>query len=210
MLDRLRPGVELYYWMHVGWPAYCRFYQTGKLSWGTEQEFIEAIERLKKLNPEPWGLAGGARHPFEKTGFASRAIAFNYGGIEGEPSFPLTNFGGDGAYKAGAGGMARGVMGNAQTHCVQLPNTFAFARGARGLLLTDQDYQRFAEDLIPGRGELILRGWQTLAGKDSKAMEMMARRLEKSAAAPIQTGQLRGYSSATLSVFSPTLSSSSV
>lgn len=25
MLDRLRPGIELYYWMHVGWEGYCRF-----------------------------------------------------------------------------------------------------------------------------------------------------------------------------------------
>jgi hypothetical protein len=192
LLDQLRPGIELYYWMHVGWPAYCRFYQTGKLSWGTEEEFIDAIERLKKFNPEPWGLAGGTRHPFEKTGLASRAVAFNYGRIEGEPSFPLTNFGGDAAYKGGAAGMERGVMGNAQTHCVQLPNTFAFARGAQGLPLTDQDYLRFAEELIPGKGEMILKSWQVIAGRDPNAMRVTVDRLEKVAASSLRVGSLKG------------------
>src|ERR1035441_2379693 len=29
MFDSLRPGIELVYWNHVGWPAYGRWYQTG-------------------------------------------------------------------------------------------------------------------------------------------------------------------------------------
>ena len=49
-----------------------------------------------------------------------------------------------------------GVMGNAQTHCVQLPNTFAFARGATGKPVTEADYVAFADDLIVGQGQTIV------------------------------------------------------
>ncbi|MGA2256888.1 MAG: hypothetical protein ABSG53_19730, partial [Thermoguttaceae bacterium] len=62
LLDRLRPGIELIYWMHIGWEAYCRFYQTGKFSWGTPAEQIDALTRLAAINPEPWGIANGLIH----------------------------------------------------------------------------------------------------------------------------------------------------
>ena len=163
LFDRLRPGIELVYWMHVGWQGYGRWYQTGKFSWGTEQEQVDALTRLKALNPEPWGIANGLVHA-KKLGLESRVVSFSYGRIEGEPSFPMTNFGGDVAYQGGKDATERGLMGNAQTHCLQLPNTFAFARGAAGLPLGDQDYVRFADELIPGQGELIVRAWRTLAG----------------------------------------------
>ena len=106
LFDRLRPGIELVYWMHVGWKGYCRFYQTGKFSWGTPQEQVNVLERLKTLNPEPWGLANGLVHA-KKVGIESRVISFSYGRIEGEPSFPMTNFGGDGAYQGGKDATAR-------------------------------------------------------------------------------------------------------
>ncbi|MSR84315.1 MAG: hypothetical protein EXS58_15555, partial [Candidatus Latescibacteria bacterium] len=144
LFDRLRPGIELIYWMHAGWEAYCRFYQTGRFEFGTEAEFSEALTLLKARNPEPWGLANGL-HCAQVLGVAERVILFSYGAIEGEPSFPLTNFGGEGAYRAGNQPGPRGVMGNAQTHCIQLPNTFAFARGAQGKPVGEADYVEFAE-----------------------------------------------------------------
>ena len=66
MFDSLRPGIELVYWAHVGWPAYGRWYQTGKFNYGTEAEFVEAFTLLKQLDPKPWGIANGleyARRP---------------------------------------------------------------------------------------------------------------------------------------------------
>jgi hypothetical protein len=42
LFDRLRPGIELVYWMHAGWEAYCRFYQTGEIAWG--RSFPSAVE----------------------------------------------------------------------------------------------------------------------------------------------------------------------
>ena len=62
----------------------------------------------------------------------------------------MTNFGGDAAFNAGATGAPGGVVGNAQTHCVQLPNTFAFVRGAKGQPVSEADYVQFAN------GSLIL------------------------------------------------------
>ncbi len=191
LFDRLRPGIELVYWMHVGWQGYCRFYQTGKFSWGTEQEQVDVLNRLKALNPEPWGIANGLAHA-KKVGVESRVISFSYGRIEGEPSFPLTNFGGDLAYKGGQDATDRGLMGNAQTHCIQLPNTFAFARGATGKPLHPEDYVRFADDLIPGRGELIVRGWQALAGTDAAAMSALADTLGQLPDEKLTPGPLKG------------------
>ncbi len=149
LLDKLRPGIELIYWMHAGWRGYGRFYETGVLTFSTDEENLEVLSMLKDASLEPWGLANGL-HLAERLGIAEKVISFNYGRIEGEPSFPMTNFGGTSAWEGGAAPGPRGVMGNAQTHCVQLPNTFAFARGAQGLPITEDDYVAFAEDLIPG------------------------------------------------------------
>jgi hypothetical protein len=83
-------------------------------------------------------------------------------------------------------------MGNAQTHCVQLPNTFAFARGSAGKPVTEVDYVRFAEDLIPGQGETIVRAWKALAGTNAAAMRICAAELAKVPAGHLKPGPLKG------------------
>ena len=191
LLDRLRPGIELCYWMHAGWLGYGRFYETGKLSFSTEAEQLDVLLRLNALNPEPWGIANGLAVA-KKMGVAERVISFNYGRIEGEPSFPMSNFGGNTAYDGGAQPGPRGVMGNAQTHCIQLPNTFAFARGAAGKPVVDADYAAFADDLIPGLGETILRAWKALAGSDPVAMRASAVELAGVPARRLKPGPLKG------------------
>lgn len=201
MLDQLRPGIELYYWMHVGWEAYSRYYATGDFGWGKPAEAEDVLTKLKKVNPRPWGITIHTMDPppngtdlrlAQKFELASTALAFNYGAIEGEPSFPMTNFGGDGAYKAGAARAPRGVVGNAQTHCAQLPNTFAFARGTQGKPITESDYIQFADRLITGRGPLIVKTWQTLAGQDSHLMRDIADKLERLLKENLTPGLLRG------------------
>lgn len=119
-------------------------------------------------------------------------VSFNYGRIEGEPSFPLTNFGGDSAREGGSAPGPRGVMGNAQTHCVQLPNTFAFARGAKGLPVTENDYLAFAQDLIPGCGPIILEGWKALNLSDPTEMRARADALDAPATTRREAGPLGG------------------
>ncbi len=191
MLDRLRPGIELIYWMHAGWEAYSRFYQTGKFAMGTDAEQIDCLRRLIKLNPEPWGLANGLGYA-RQIGVEQKVIGFNYGRIEGEPSFPLTNFTGLTAFEGGGLPGPRGVMGNAQTHCVQLPNTFAFARGSQGKPITEGDWVQFANDLVPGQGERIHAGWRALGTVDPAALRLAADQLAAIPTAALKPGPLKG------------------
>jgi hypothetical protein len=191
LFDQLRPGIEVIYWMHAGWLGYNRFYETAVLSFSTDEENTDCLTRLMQANPEPWGVANGLPLA-EKLGFAHRVISFNYGRIEGEPSFPLTNFGGDNAWEGGNAPGPRGVMGNAQTHCIQLPNTFAFARGAQGIPVAEADYVAFAEDLIPGLGAQIVAGWSTLQGSDAAAMRQAADSLDGIPEDGLRMGRLSG------------------
>ena len=192
VLDRLRPGIELAYWMHFGWEAYSRYYLTGKAVRGTDDEHLDALSRLAKMNPRPWGVANGLAYA-RKLGIESRVVEFNYGRIEAEPSFPMTNFSPELAHEAGRGfGAPRGAIGNSQTHCLQLPNTFAFARGATGRPAADADFIAFANDLVPGQGALILKVWKTLAGSDVAAMRAVALELEKAARRKWEPGPLKG------------------
>jgi hypothetical protein len=202
MLDRLRPGIELDYWPWWGWQG------TMADRLGTEEEFADTFERLKKLNPEPWGILNGLQsdvlaslaksnrsenaHYVEKSGLGSRAIALDYGAVEFEPSLPMTSFGGDVAYRAGATQDARGVMGNAQTHVAQLPSTFAFVRGALGKSRTDGDYVRFASGLVPGYGHQIVDAWKALSGTDSSAMRIQALGARRARSNRLEAGPLRG------------------
>src|SRR5262249_43657040 len=82
MFDRLRPGIELIYWMHAGWEAYNNYYKTGKLILGSDAEHLDCLRRLKDLNPEPWGLANGYAYA-KQLGIEDKVISFNYGRIEG-------------------------------------------------------------------------------------------------------------------------------
>ncbi len=191
LFDELRSGIELVYWIHAGWLGYNRFYETGVLSFSTDNETEEVLTLLNAAAPEPWGIANG-RSVAQKLRIADRVISLNYGRIEGEPSFPRTNFGGDGAWEGGNAPGPRGVIGNAQTHCVQLPNTFAFARGAQGLPIQESDYIAFADDLIPGQGATIVAGWQALAGDDSAAMRAHAEAFDAVPDSALHPGRLEG------------------
>jgi hypothetical protein len=195
LLDQLRPeAIELVYWCWAGWAAYCRYYATGKFSEGNEKEFLETLTMLKDQNPEPWGLARGLEYA-QKLGLQSKVINFAYGAIEGEPVFPITNFGphaiGD-PYKAGQEMSPRGTQANAQTHCVQLPGTFAFSRGARGLQLVDKDYVQFADELVRGQGEQVVAAWRALSGLESEPMKKQAAELATVLKAKLEPGPLRG------------------
>jgi hypothetical protein len=187
VLNRLRPGIELVYWMHMGWEAFSRYESTGVFHWGDPAEAEDILSRLKKLPMDPWRITIHTYNPppngtdlalAERMGLASYALTFNYGALEAEPSFPLTNFGGEAAFQAGKRGAPGGVVGNAQTHCMQLPNTFAFICGAQGKdLPTHSDYVEFANNLVSGQGGFIVGGWQALAGVDPEAMRGAAAQL---------------------------------
>ncbi len=191
MLNRIRPEIELVYWMHAGWRGWGRLYEKGKLELGKPEEYEETLQRLIALNPEPWGMANGLAYA-KKFGVAGRVMSFNYGRIEGEPSFPSTNFGGDNAYEGAKSDAPLGVMGNAQTHCVQLPNTFAFVRGALGRSLTPEDYVQFGNDLIVGQGATIVQAWGLLGSLDIEAQRQMASKLDSLSRQRLEMGPLKG------------------
>ena len=205
MLNQLRPGIELYYWMHQGWEGYCRLYQSadfGSHGWGTPEEAEDMLARMKRLNPKPWGITihtvgdppnGTNLRMAEKFGLAANALAFNYNAIEYEPSFPMTNFGDDNAYNSGRALAPGGTIANAQSHCVQLPNTFAFAQGVLGKARpTESDYAQFADALIRGQGRVIAQAWKLLPSKDANSMVAMADGLEAVPPQNLTPGPLKG------------------
>ena len=191
MLDHLRPGIELGYWMHAGWPAYSRYYETGKFKRGTDAEFTEVLKLLKVRNPEPWFLANNLEAA-ERMGLADKVVNFRYGQVEQEPQFPLTNFWDEKAYAAGADSAPRGIVGNAQSHILQLPNTFAFARGTKAEAIGPADFQNFGGQLITGQGPAIAQAWRAMASKDSGIMGAAAAELQKIDVAQLKGGPLQG------------------
>lgn len=191
LLDGLRPGIGLTYWVHVGWQAYCDYYRTGDFRWGTAAEIEETLSLLAAAAPEPWGLANGLEHA-QRLGLADRVLHFCYGTVEGEPTYPLTNHAPDQVQLAAQSPAARGVMANAQCHCVQLPNTFAFARLARGQCTDAADYEAFGNELLAGHGTLLRRAWEAPANGDAGEMEDLAQQLETAARGPLTPGALSG------------------
>jgi hypothetical protein len=75
---------------------------------------------------------------------------------------------------------------------VQLPNTFAFARGAQGLSVEKSDYIKFANDLVPAQGTLIVESWEALQGQDTKRMEAAAKSLRALKSSQLNAGPLKG------------------
>lgn len=193
MFDEIRPGIELYYWSHAGWPAYSRFYATAHFEFGLPEEFSEAYAMLDRQKLEPWGIATGhlLGNP-EKLGLEDRVLSFRYGAIEGEPTFPRTNFGSDIAWNAAQKPASRGVMGNAQSHCLQIPYTFAFARGAQNLPIEKRDYVELGEQLIVGQGESIYAAWDALGGTNREEMREAALVLSALDTSRFQLGPLKG------------------
>ncbi len=191
MLDQLRPGIELFYWLHAGWQAYCRYYETGHLRDNSDEEFLEVFKLLNEAAPEPWGLLNGGRVA-SRLGIESKVINFRYAAIEDEPSFPMTCHLAERAYEAGRAHGPRGVMGSAQSHCLQLPNTLAFVRGALGMTLGIEDYHLFAGQLIPGKEIPIVNAWEALASEDLNRMSDSISQLRSLSVLPLEVGNLKG------------------
>jgi hypothetical protein len=204
----LNRSAELIYWMLFGWENYNRFWAEAQ-AWQAgdppprvdrrPEAFAETLERIRARIPEPWCLfACFPEHMgvVAEMGLADKTIAFPYGLVEGEPTFPLTNLDVDrlaGAFRGEVVQGARlGRMANAQTHCLQLPHTYLFAHLARGGTAGDADLESFAERLLPGVGEVVARGWQAIAGGDPREQRSAAQALRQEAGRPHAPGELAG------------------
>ena len=86
-------------------------------------------------------------------------------------------------------------MANAQTHCLQLPHTYVFAHLARGGSLDNLDLAGFAEEVLPGAGQVIARAWACLqAGplEEQEAAALAVRGLMDHGQAQFLRGRLSG------------------
>jgi hypothetical protein len=204
----LNPSAELIYWMLFGWENYNRFWAQAQ-SWQEgdppprvdcrPEVFADTLERICARTPEPWSLfACFPEHAgvVAEMGLEGKAIAFSYGLVEGEPTFPLTNLDVGRLEATFRGEVIQGArlgrMANAQTHCLQLPHTYLFARLAQGGTAAGANLAAFAHRLLPGMGEVVARGWQAIGGGDPQEQRVAAQALRQEAGRPHASGELSG------------------
>jgi len=182
LLDQLRPGIELVYWVWWGWNS------------GREAAWRIALAGLKGLDPEPWSLLLCLPEHLpvaEEQGLAERAASFRYGAIENEPSMPWTRHDPEGLFRSlSAVRCPRGAQGNAQTHPVQLPHLYYFSHFARGGTPADADLDGFAERLLPGCGRPIAAAFRAMGDAPVEAIEAAAAAIE--GLRPGEAGDLKG------------------
>ncbi|HUT23583.1 MAG TPA: hypothetical protein VM492_04495 [Sumerlaeia bacterium] len=208
------PRATVDYWMLFGWENYNRFWERAA-AWqegdpppallrpgGTAgaQVFAETLALMREHIAEPWGVFASWPEHVEATdalGLGSKRAFFPYGTIEGEPSFPLTNFTPDPIHRTIGGEIVRtayprGLLGNAQSHCLQLPNTYCFSHFAQGGDPDALDLEGFAEDVLPGAGGVVARAWEAIGGGDAETRLSCAAALDNEIGRPRAKGRSSG------------------
>lgn len=200
------PRAEFVYWMWFGWEAYNRWWaemakppaERSPVAWGG---YRETLALIREQIAEPWSMLVSWPQHFEASqapDLLARRMFNPYGVVEGEPTFPLTNF----APRAIADGLApytaapqqfpRGLIANAQTHCLQLPHTYLFAHVARGGTPANMQLERFADDLLPGAGDMIARAWRAIGERNPAAQREAAGALRQRIGQAHPRGRLAG------------------
>lgn len=172
------PEGEFVYWMLAGWESYCRFWARNEDGgegqgnmWADWQgdDFSETLTLMNQMIEPPWSVHGWLdKHTsaIRSVGVPGGAMFYPYGVIEGEPTFPLTNWNPANVARRVAEWdrdvYGRGIMGNAQTHCLQLPHTGLLAHLAQGGTAATFGLAEFADRIVPGIGEQVAAGWQAL------------------------------------------------
>ncbi len=202
------PRAELIYWMWMGWENYNRFWaaaaQTKTGDPVPDQEwrldtFTSTLSLMRDAVSEPWSVFACVPVHMDATdqpSLAHKRLFFPYGLIEGEPTFPLTNY----APQALADRLAtlattsfpRGTMANCQTHCLQLAHTYLFAHFARGGTIASADLEGFAERVMPGSGAAIAQAWQTIGAGDPAMQRQAAEAVRRRIGRPHANGPCSG------------------
>jgi hypothetical protein len=202
----MNPKGEFIYWMLMGWENYNTFWKAQRDDpnatpnmWDFRDglDFKVTLKFMKERIPEPWSVfAGLPEHAqaLEANGLSHKAMYYPYGVIEGEPVFPVTICTGvvNGVPSPECRPHPLGQMGNAQTHCLQLPHTYWFAHLAQGGTMADSDLVGFADKILPGRGELIADGWRAIESADGGWQIKLAKDLRAQAGKKHQLGELSG------------------
>lgn len=207
------PKTELFYWLWVGWAPYCKFWKkiadSQNKAEGIMHEikpslecFVQTLELIKEQIPEPWSLFVSSplhMEATEKTGLEHKRLYNPYGAIESEPTFPLTNYLPDDI--AGTTKLwdpkkfPKGIIGNAQTHCLQLPNTYIFSEIAKGRKKDEMDLRGFAEKALPGHGDIVAASWEAIgksSAREQKALSKKVRGIISEVSGSDPTGFLFG------------------
>jgi hypothetical protein len=167
LLNKINSNIKLIYWMWAGWLDEHNWNAeaTGNAQWW----WVEVLEELKKLNPEPWAVHAcwpGHFKSLQQTGLEERAHFYPYNAIEFEPAYPYTNWEPERIAQAFEWASnfryPLGVIANSQTHCVQIPHAYVFSHFAYGGTLETLNPVSFAERLIPGYGEILARAWYAM------------------------------------------------
>ena len=113
-----------------------------------------------------------------------------------EPSFPFTNCDIDNLkniiHQVPDDWHPLGVMGNAQSHCVQLPNTYLFAHFAKGGTKQQVDLASFGNNLLTGCGDTLATAWMALAGDSVLALVNAKKNLNTITGSMEKQGHLSG------------------
>ena len=198
LLDELRPGIKLLYWVWDGWRDPVPY----DPNWSKNPQdcWRVALKEIAQINPEPWGILACWKGHFsviDELGLTERVLYFPYATIEDEPSFPWTYYDPDRIERAfseiSLEKFPVGAMGNAQSHCLQLPHTYLFKHFANGGIKSQIDLRKFAEIIAPGCGILLSKAWETFAGDDLMRMGTISAGLAAiSSESKIRRGALAG------------------
>jgi len=199
------PDSVLYHWMWLGWETYNRMWEATLKGDAvpeiptSREDFDDVLGALIKSSRSNWRLFSCFpvhQDIIDKYNLRDRAMFFPYGLIEGEPTFPFTNWNLDSIKnefkRYNPSETPLGIMANAQTHALQLPNTFAFAREAGGDCMGCETLEDFANALIPGEGLLISRAWEALQGNDSSIMYALVPELREKSLEDMFSGSAGG------------------
>jgi hypothetical protein len=171
---------KLIYWIWQGWGT------------GSKAQNVEDV--LKEIEPRIKGrteflICFPNDLPIvHKFGLLEESVWFPYGAVEGEPSSPYTAL----RFKQIEASLEaiksypalRGVMANAQTPLVQIPNLWLFERKAWNATYSPADSHSIllgaAEEIFPSLSSEIAEGWQMLSLQDAKGSRAAVQKLEDS------------------------------
>ena len=206
VMREVNPAAEFIYWMWFGWEPYNRFWQeteagrdAGMDAGAGVNTFREILTGVRDRVAEPWSVyscRAEHREALESLGLTGKAMHYPYGLIEGEPTFPMTNW----TPGALADGLApgllaqspRGAMANSQTHCLQLPHAYAFSHLARGGAQAELDLDAMADDLLPGAGAEVAAAWQAIGAGNPEQQRAAGVVVRAPCGKPHRTGPLTG------------------
>ncbi len=192
LLDRLNAHgkeAKLVHWMWIGWGLpHGRGFEPA--------HHARTLRLLAERLPEPWEIVAGTSQNLavcREAGVLGKTVFLPYSLIEDEPSYPATNLSLDGirgelgTHAAASPGLL-GVMGNAQTPLLQLPNVYflsawcddpASVRGsARDVLL------ELCRAIYPAQAALLADSYLALGEAAPAPIAAAADRLDAQLASP--------------------------